>query len=68
MSFEIVLHWQHFILIVGAISALYIMLNGYVLSNDRMGMEGILRFAGASICFLFFLALYFGLGYFGVFK
>lgn len=68
MTFEIVLHWQHFILIVGAIAALYILMNGYVSSNDRMGIEGMIRFAGASICFLFFLALYFGLGYFGVFK
>lgn len=68
MNFEIVLRWQHLILIIGAMASMFILFHGYVSSNDRMGIEGMIRFAGASICFLFFLALYFGLGYFGVFK
>ncbi len=68
MSFEIVLKWQHLILLAGVLSAFYIFLKGYRLKGDSFGIGGIIYGLGGLIIFFFTLSVYLGLGYFGAFK
>jgi hypothetical protein len=58
MNFTITLNYHHAILIIGAVGSLIIMFKGYDTQNDRLGIEGMMRFSGSAIWFLLFSSIW----------
>lgn len=66
MSFEITLHWQHFILIFGAIFGFWYPWKNYS-GDDRYGIGALISGTGSILIWLVTLVIFFGLHYFGAF-